>query len=219
VSKVHTVIVVDDHAIMRDGLKALISAEDDLEVVGTAGDGREAIPLAAELRPDLVLLDLSMPRSGGVEAIPSLKRRVPGIKVMVLTLHKDDAHIHAALGAGADGYVLKEDSRNELLMGIRSVANGKSYLSPSICDRVVFGFLRGGNSETPQPSSWEPLTRREREVMKLVAEGMKTREIAEYLSLSPKTVEKHRANMMRKLDLHNASAVTAYAIANGFVPQ
>ena len=139
---------------------------------------------------------------------------------MVLTFHKEDAHIHSALEAGADAYVLKDDGRADLLAAIRAVRSGRSFLSPAICDRVMSGYVRAGASSAEHRSAnWENLTPREREVLKLVAEGYKTREIAQYLSLSTKTVEKHRANMMRKLDLHSVSAVTAYAIANGLLAQ
>ena len=170
------------------------------------------------LKPDLVLMDLSMPKTSGIDAIAHIKRKHPRMKVVALTFHKEDRFIHATLEAGADGYVLKDDSRAELLAALRSVVNGKNYLSPSICNRVVVGYLAGTDKADEQPS-WEILTHREREVIKLIAEGYRTREIATYLSLSPKTVEKHRTNLMKKLNLHNVSAVTAYAIANGFITQ
>lgn len=213
-SNIHTVLVIDDHALMRDGLNALISAEPDLEVVAAVSNSHEA--LAQSAKADLALVDLNTPQAGDFEAITVLKRKIPGIRVMALTLYRDDAHIRAALAAGAEGYVLKEDSKQELLLGIRSLLSGKFYLSPSVCEAVVSGYLKGGSQAAGLPPA-DPLTQRERQVIKLVAEGMTTREIAEYLSLSPKTVEKHRANMMRKLDLHNASAVTAYAISRGLI--
>ena len=144
--------------------------------------------------------------------------------MLVLTFHTDDQHIHAALSAGADGYVLKDDSRLEMLTAVRAVLNGKSFLSPAICDRVVNGYLGGGSgSASVRPTGTQSsigadvLSAREREVIKLIAEGYRTREIATFLSLSHKTVEKHRSNLMRKLSLRSAAAVTAYAIANGFV--
>lgn len=214
------IVIVDDHGIMRDGLSAMLSAEVDFTVVGTAADGKTAIEEVTRLKPDLVLIDLSMPGTDGARAISIIKRRFPEIRVVVLTFHREDAHIHAALEAGADGYVLKDDGRGELLSALRHVAAGKSYLSPGVCSRVVSFYLEAsGPKRTPDVPTWELLTPREREVMKLVAEGYKTREIADYLSLSVKTVEKHRANLMRKLDLHSISAVTAYAIANGLLTQ
>jgi DNA-binding NarL/FixJ family response regulator len=209
-------LIVDDHAIMRDGLKALLSANGTYEVLDTVADGKSAIHAANTLKPDVVLMDLTMPRTGGIESIARIKKQNPSIKIVALTFHKEDKYIHATLEAGADGYVLKDDSRDELFTALKSVVLGKSYLSPSICGRVVAGYLAIGEDVKSQPS-WEILTQREREIIKLIAEGSRTKEIAVYLSLSPKTVEKHRTNLMRKLDLHSVSAVTAYAIANGFV--
>lgn len=211
-------VIVDDHAIMRDGLVALLGKESDFEIVATAGDGMSAIEAVDREQPDVVLIDLSMPRTDGAQAIRVIKRKRPETRVVVLTFHKEDAHIHVALEAGADGYVLKDDGRTELLSALRVVASGKSYLSPAICARVMSGYLRGFEpAENPGIPTWDTLTTREQQVLKLVAEGYKSREIAEYLSLSEKTVEKHRSNMMRKLDLHGVSSVTAYAIKNGLL--
>ncbi len=216
VSKPTRVLIVDDHAIMRDGLKALLSSDGNYEVVDTLADGKAAIMAAKTLKPDIIVMDLTMPRTGGIDAIARIKRQNPLIKIVALTFHKEDKYIHATLEAGADAYVLKDDSREELFTALNSVLLGKSFLSPSICSRVVAGYLAGGDEGSALPS-WEILTQREREIIKLIAEGSRTKEIATYLSLSPKTVEKHRTNLMRKLNLHNVSAVTAYAIANGFV--
>ena len=214
------ILIADDHGIMREGLTALLVGEPDLQVVGTANNGREAIRSAAQLEPHLIIMDVSMPLTDGPEAITHIKRRNPAIKVLVLTFHTDDSHIHNALRSGADGYVLKDDSRPELLNAIRSVLSGKSYISPAVCDRVVNGYLGGGRtmeSAARGEVGASALTTREREILKLVAEGHRTREIAKFLSLSPKTVEKHRSNLMRKLNLKSAAAVTTYAIVNGFV--
>jgi DNA-binding NarL/FixJ family response regulator len=203
---------------MRDGLVALLGNESDFEIAGTAGDGKSAVEAVDREQPDVVLIDLSMPRTDGAQAIRVIKRKRPGTRVLVLTFHKEDAYIHVALEAGADGYVLKDDGRAELLTALRVVGSGKSYLSPAICDRVMSGYLRGfAPSDSPRLASWDTLTISEQQVLKLIAEGYKTREIAIYLSLSEKTVEKHRRNMMLKLDLHGVSAVTAYAIENGLL--
>jgi DNA-binding NarL/FixJ family response regulator len=216
-----SVVIADDHGIMRDGLRALIESEPELQVVGVAGNGREAIRAAEQYKPDLLLMDISMPLTDGPEAIAFIKRRTPKMRILVLTFHTDEQHIQAALKAGADGYVLKDDSRVELLTAIRAVLSGKSYLSPAICNRVVSGYLGGGTQGSASvgapPNAIGGLSGREREVIKLIAEGYRTRQIAQFLSLSPKTIEKHRSNLMRKLNLRSASAVTAYAIANGFV--
>jgi len=210
------IVIVDDHTLMRNGLEAMLKIESDYEVVGVASDGRAAILAAAELRPDIMLMDLNMPRTSGIDAITQIKRQFPEIKIVALTFHKEDKHIHATLEAGADAYVLKDDSRNELLSALSTVARGNSYLSPAICGKVVAGYLSGGQETEKKAASWEVLTQREREVIKLIAEGKRTKEIASYLSLSPKTIEKHRTNLMKKLDLHSVSAVTVYAIQNGF---
>ncbi len=210
------VLLVEDHAILREGLRALLATEPDLNVTGEAANGREALLQATETKPNLVLMDLSMPGTNGTEAIQDIKKRHPGVKVLVLTVHKTEEYIRASLRAGADGYVLKDDTHIELLVAIRSVLNGKTYLSPAICQNVVTDYL----DNTPlsrAPASWEALTHREREVIKLIAEGSRNKEIAAYLSLSEKTVEKHRSNLMKKLDLHSASQLTAYAINNGLI--
>ncbi len=196
----------------------MLASEPDFEVVGVASDGMTAMRSASELQPDIILMDLTMPRTSGVDAIAQIKRQHPGIKIVALTFHKEDKYIHATLEAGADAYVLKDDSRHELFSALANVISGKNYLSPSIVDKVVAGYLSGGDtSSASTQTSWDVLTRREREVIKLIAEGNRTKEIATYLSLSPKTIEKHRTNLMRKLDLHNVSEVTMYAIKNGFV--
>ena len=215
-NKIHNILIVDDHALMRNGLEAMLASDSTFEVVGVAADGMTAIRSVAKLQPDIVLMDLTMPRTSGMDAIIQIKRLHPDVKIVALTFHKEEKYIHATLEAGADAYVLKDDSRTELFNALNNVATGNNYLSPSIVDKVVAGYLSGGDASTAK-HSWEILTRREREVIKLIAEGKRTKEIAEYLSLSPKTIEKHRTNMMRKLDLHNVSEVTVYAIKNGFV--
>lgn len=211
------ILIADDHTIMRDGLSALLSNEQGFEIVGTAADGVAAVRMSTELQPDIVIMDISMPGTGGIEAIRNIKRKFSSIGILVLTFHTEEHFVRGAFDAGADAYVLKDESRADLMKAIDSVRRGKTYLSPGIADRVVTGYLHGSNTENAGASSWNLLTPREREVLKLVAEGYRTKEIADYLSLSHKTIEKHRANFMRKLDLHNVSAVTAYAITNGIV--
>jgi DNA-binding NarL/FixJ family response regulator len=212
------IVIADDHAIIRDGLSAILRDEENFDVVGTAVDGKAAIEAVRNLSPDLLLIDLSMPHTDGAEAIRVIKKRQPEVRVVVLTYHKEDAHIHAALQAGADGYVLKDDGRDDLLSAVRNVAMGKGYLSPAICDRVMSGYVQSKTPGDPgTTASWQMLSDRELQVLKLVAEGYKTKDIADYLSLSEKTIEKHRSNMMRKLGLQGVSAVTAYAIENGLL--
>ena len=214
----YRLVIVDDHTIIRDGLVSLLGNESDFEVVGTVGDGQAAIEAVDRENPDAVVIDLSMPQMDGAQAIRQIKRKRPQTRVLVLTYHKEDAHIHVALQAGADGYVLKDDGWAAFLVALRVVASGKNYLSPSICDRVMSGYLRGFEQEEETGfASWDTLTEREQQVLKLVAEGYKTKEIAKFLSLSARTVEKHRRKMMHKLDLQGVSAVTAYAIENGLL--
>jgi DNA-binding NarL/FixJ family response regulator len=210
------IVIAEDHTILREGLRALISSNPDFEVVGEAEDGREAIRCVENLRPDLILIDLSMPRMNGMDAIKEIKKGCPGTKILVLTVHKTEEYVLATLRAGADGYVLKDATHAELLMAIESVLKGKPYLSPGVSERVIEGYLEGRKTLRSE-SPWDTLTQREREVLKLIAEGYKNREIADYLYISVKTVEKHRANIMKKLDLHSISALTAYAMEKGLV--
>jgi DNA-binding NarL/FixJ family response regulator len=210
------IVIVEDYTILREGLRALISSHSDFEVAAEAKDGQGAIRCVEEFSPDLVLMDLSMPRMNGLDAIHEVKRRAPETKVLALTVHKAEEYILAALEAGADGYVLKDANHAELMMAIETVLSGKSYLSPGISEKVIQGYLQGKKTTKPS-SAWETLTPRERQVLKLIAEGHKNKEIADYLCVSVKTVEKHRANLMQKLDLHNASALTAIAMEKGLV--
>lgn len=212
------ILIVEDHTLLRAGLSALLAKDADLEVVGEADNGRDAVRTVSAAAPDLVLMDLSMPGSNGIEAIHEIKKRFPQVRVLVLTLHKSDEYIQESLRAGADGYILKDASHDELRVAVRSVLNGKTYLSPDISSKVVNGYLGGGAGDGASVTSiWSTVTHRERQVLKLVAEGRSNRVIAEYLCLSVKTVEKHRSNLMKKLDLHNASALTAFAIEKGLV--
>lgn len=211
------ILIAEDHTILRQGLLALLSSNPEFEVVGEAEDGREAIRCVEKLRPDLVLMDLSMPRMNGTEAVEEIKKRHPETKVLVLTVHKSEEYILATLQAGADGYVLKDVTHVELMLAIKSVLAGKAYLSPEISDKVIEGYLEGRRPKSK--SSWDTLTQREREVLKMIAEGHKNKEIAEHLCISSKTVEKHRANLMQKLNLHSAASLTTYAVEKGLVTQ
>lgn len=212
----HRVLIVEDHTLLRAGLRALLSLDPLLEIVGEADNGRDALHLVVELRPTVILSDISMPGMNGIEAITDIKRRFPEIKILVITIHKTEEYIHEALRAGADGYILKDATHDELRVAIHSILKGKTYLSPDISAKVIHGFLGSGRGD-PASSPWDQLTHREREVLKLVAEGHHNRYIADFLCLSVKTVEKHRSNLMRKLNLHNASMLTAYAIEKGLV--
>lgn len=212
----HLILIVENHALLRAGLRALLAADADFEVVGEAANGHDAIQAVRTLQPTLVLMDISMPGMNGIEAMIDIKRRCPGLRIIVITIHKEDEYIHASLRAGADGYLLKDASNEEFQVAIRTVSSGKIYLSPAVSGEIVQRYLAAddfpcGARATPQ------LSHRERQVLKLIAEGHRNKYIAEYFSLSIKTIEKHRSNLMQKLDLHNSSMLTAYAIEHGLL--
>lgn len=210
------IVIAEDHTILREGLRSLLSSNTSFEVVGEAGDGREAIRQVKKLKPDLILTDLSMPRMNGMEAIKEIKRESASTKILVLTVHRAEEYILATFRAGADGYLLKDSTHSELLMAVKKVLNGTHYISPEISEKVIEGYIEGKKSLKSR-TSWETLTQREREILKLIAEGYRNKEIAEDLCISVKTVEKHRANLMEKLDLHSIQALTAFAIDKGLV--
>jgi len=210
------IVLAEDHTILREGLRSLLTSGGDFEVVGEAEDGLGAIRCVEDYNPDLILLDLTMPRMNGIDAVKEIKRRSPGTKILVLTVHKSEEYVLASFQSGVDGYCLKDATHTELLTAIKSVLSGKPYLSPGIMGKVLEGYLEGKKA-IKTLSSWATLTQREREVLKLIGEGYKNKEIADYLCISVKTAEKHRANLMRKLDLHSASALTAFAIEKGLV--
>lgn len=212
----YRIIIAEDHTILREGLRALLSSNPNLEIVDEARDGQEAIRAVEKHRPDLVLIDLSMPRMNGLEALTEIKKQHPETKVVVLTVHKTEEYVLAALERGANGYVLKDADHAELRLALEQVLAGKRYLSPGISQQVIEGYL-DGRKQPKAGSAWESLTDREREVLKLIAEGYKNKEIAAFLFISLKTVEKHRTNLMNKLDLHNTAALTALAIEKGLV--
>jgi DNA-binding NarL/FixJ family response regulator len=194
------VVIADDHAIIRDGLRSLISSAKDFEIVGEAEDGRQAVESVETLKPDLVLTDLSMPEMDGIDLIKAVKKCSPRTKVVALTVHRGEEFILATLKAGADGYILKDASYGELMMAIRSVLKGKRYISPEISGNLTEG-----------------LTPKEREVLKLIAEGYTNQKIADTLYISTHTVETHRQHLMGKLDVHNTAALIARAIEKGLV--
>jgi DNA-binding NarL/FixJ family response regulator len=212
----YRVVIAEDYTILREGLRALLSSDPVFEIVGEAADGREAIERVERLKPALVLMDLSMPRMNGMDAIREIKRRSAATKILVLTVHKAEEYILSTLKAGADGYVLKDANQAELMMAIKSVLGGKHFISPAISEKVIDGYL-DGKKILKTRTSWDTLTHREREILKLIAEGYKNKKIADLLCISVKTVEKHRANLMQKLDLHNTSALTTLALEKGLI--
>lgn len=212
----YTIVIAEDHQLFRDGLKSMLNKRDDIEVIGEAEDGIEALKLIRKLQPDLVLLDLSMPKMGGISVLKDVKRELPNTRILLLTIHESDQYVLEAFEAGADGYCIKDSSRQELMLAIDSVLQGRTYISPGISDQVMEGFL-SNRKRLKEKTSWDTVTQREREVLKLLAEGHSNKEIGDLLHISVKTVEKHRANLIDKLDLHNVAQLTAYAIKQGLV--
>ncbi len=210
------ILIVEDHTILREGLRLLLSSHPDLNILGEARDGREAIWLAEKFSPALILMDLSMPRMGGVEATREIKKRWPEIKIIALTVNDSEEAVLAALKNGADGYILKDATRAELIQAIDSVLAGKRVLSPTISDKVIEGYL-AGKKEQPLQTRWEILTNREKEILKLIGEGHTSKQMADDLCISLNTVEKHRSNLMEKLDLHSIAALTSYAQEKGLL--
>ena len=185
------ILIADDHTILRAGIRALLDIQPDFQVVGEVDNGKDAIYSAGQLKPDLLISDLSMPGTNGTEAIQRINSRYPEIRILVLTVHKTEEYVHAALKAGASGYLLKDDTSDELISACTNILAGKTHLSPSVCGNVVLGYLSYPNSNEKPSSSSDLLTTREREVMKLIAEGSRNKDVAEYLSISLKTVEKN----------------------------
>lgn len=216
-SEKQTIVIAEDHTILRAGLKALLMSNPNFEIVGEADNGRDAIRRVVELKPKLVIMDLSMPGMNGMDAVREIKDRMPEVKALVLTVHSEEEYVLASLQAGANGYVLKDATQNELLIAAERVLEGKTYLSPDVTEKVVNSYLNTSNFNHEPVTRWDTVTQRERQILKLVAEGHTNKSMAEYLCISVKTVEKHRANLMKKLDLHNVSALTTYALEKGMI--
>ncbi len=210
------VLVVDDHTILRDGIRALLGLYDDIEIVGEASDGKEALARVAQLRPDVVIMDIAMPGLGGIEATLEMRKRNTDSKVLVLSQHDNKEYVHSVLKAGAYGYVLKKAAGSELIAAIRAVYRGESFLDSSIARTVIDGYL-GREGESGNDNEYERLSDREIQVLKLVAEGSSNKEIADLLCVSVKTVMGHRANVMEKLNIHNRTELVKYAIKRGLI--
>jgi two-component system, NarL family, response regulator NreC len=210
------VLIADDHALFREGIRALLSKYEDLEVTGEAADGKEAIDQVKKLRPDIVLMDIAMPGLGGLEATLELKKLFPEVKILVLTQYANQEYLFRFLKAGVSGYVLKRVAGAELMSAIRSVNQGGTFLHPDMAPAVIEGYL-GGLQPAEQEDSYETLTDREKQVLKLVAEGKTNKEIAEILTISVKTAMAHRANIADKLGIHNRAELIKFALQRGIV--
>jgi len=210
------VLLAEDHTIVRKGLRSLLDAEAGIEVVGEAGDGREAVRKVQQLSPDIVVMDIAMPGLNGLEGTRQIRKRFPEVKVVILTMHTDEEYILQILASGASGYVVKQAAPRELVSAIQSVHRGGSFFSPSISKKIVEGYIRQAEA-TVEANSYQKLTEREREVLQLIAEGHSTREIGQLLHISGKTVETHRAHLTDKLDIHSVAELTQYAIRKGVI--
>jgi DNA-binding NarL/FixJ family response regulator len=211
-----TLVLADDHGVMRQGLKALLETEKELTVVGEAADGVAAVTLVQKLKPDVLVVDLVMPGLSGLDVIREVRRSSPETRIVVLSMHGNEIYVQEALQNGALGYVLKQSNASELVRAIRTVAEGRRFLSEPISERVIDSYTRRSGQGTLD--LLDTLTRREREVLRLVAEGLRSSEIAERLRIGVRTVESHRASLMHKLNLRNQAEVIRYALSRGLVP-
>ena len=209
------IMIADDHVLVREGIRALLALHDDVEVVGEASDGKEAITMADKLRPDIVLMDISMPGLGGLEATVEIKKTNPDIKILVLSQYDDKEYVRRFLKAGVAGYILKKAVGEELITAIRAVARGEAYLYPSIASSVIDGYLVKDMPEVEDP--FDRITDRELQVLKLIAEGLSHKEIASTLGISAKTVIAHQTNICEKLDIHTKAGLIKYAYKKSIV--
>ena len=207
------ILIADDHEILRDGLRALIEKEQNLKCIGEAENGRKAVKLARELKPDIIIMDVAMPALGGIEATRQITNKIPGVKLIALSMHSDKRFVTGMLKAGASGYLLKDSAFEEVVNAICTVVSNHIYISPGIIDIVVEDYIHHLSKDNQEEDC--VLTAREREVLQLIAEGKDMSYVSSHLYISIKTVEKHRQNIMEKLDIHNVAELTKYAIRKG----
>jgi DNA-binding NarL/FixJ family response regulator len=213
-----TILIVDDHPLFREGLKSIITRNSRFEVVGEAGTGKQALRLAKQLRPDLVVMDISLPDKSGIDVTSDIRRLLPETRVVIVSMHSKIDHISEAFRAGATGYVVKESAADRLAQGLVAVSRGEYFLDTSLSHKVVEKLMEFPEKDAKiTDARYERLTPREQQVMRLLAEGLSTKEIAEKLFISPKTVENHRANLMSKLDLHSTMELVRYAARLGLI--
>ena len=210
------ILLADDHRIVRQGLRRILEEHPQMEVVAEASDGREAVQLALEKKPDVVVMDIAMPHLNGMEAARQILRRLPATKILVLSMYSDESYVVQVLEAGAKGYLLKDSADAELVEAVQAVSNGKSFFSPLISRILLDEYVRQ-LQEKKITDRYELLTEREREILQLIAEGKTSREIADLLNISVSTVDTHRGHIMEKLDLHNPYEVVLYAVRKGLI--
>jgi DNA-binding NarL/FixJ family response regulator len=209
------ILLADDHTVVRRGLRMVLDAESDLEVVAEAGDGAEAVRQALEAEVDLVVIDIAMPRMTGLQAVRELHRREPGLRILILSMHQNEQYLYEALKAGASGYVLKTVADRDLVGACRAALRGERFLYPGAMTPLIRDYLQRARND--EPLAEEPLSAREQEVVKLIAEGYSSKQIASELVISEKTVERHRANILEKLGMHDRVELTRYAIRRGLI--
>lgn len=212
-----TVLLADDHTMVRQGLKVLLEAEGDIEIVGEAENGRQAVQMSKKFLPDVVVIDIAMPLLNGLEATRQITKEVPSTKVLILSSYSDDEYVEQLTDAGSAGYLIKQTAANDLLKAIREAKKGNAFFSPTISKRLLDHYRQSFTRGAPSRKTGERLTSRENEVLQLVAEGMANKQIAAELNISIKTVEKHRQQVMNKLNIHDVAGLTRYAISNGIV--
>lgn len=210
------ILLADDHTLVREGLRKILEAQPGWEVIGEAADGRQAVRLAIDLKPDVVIMDLAMPQLSGVEAIQQIARRLASTRVLVLSMHADEVYVTRAIRAGAHGYLLKDSAGDDLLRAVAALVQHKSFFSPAVSRIMLDDYMRQ-LADRGITDRYDTLFEREREVFQLIAEGKVNKEIAEILHLSPSTVETHRARIMEKLDVHSAVEIVLYAVRQGVI--
>jgi two-component system response regulator NreC len=214
------ILLADDHTMVRSGIVTLLQNIKEFAIVGEAEDGEDAVHKTGELRPTVVVIDLSMPKLSGIEATKIIKKRYPETNVLVLTMHENEEYVYQILKSGASGYVLKSAGKDELVAAIRAAAKGEKFFSPRISQLMADGYVKRVEKGTPDsPQGDVPLTRREREVLALVASGLTNQQIADQLFISPRTVDTHRTNIMQKLDIHDLANLVRYAIEHGIISE
>lgn len=211
----YSIVLADDHALIRHGIKNIISQDESLAIVGEVGDGDELLACLEKGLPDLLILDISMPKVSGIDLAELVKKKYPGVKILMLTMHKNKQFFYGAMSAGADGYLIKSDSDEELLLAINKIRDGRTYISPFLADDFTEDVLSAYRNQEANP--FKGLTKREKQILTLVVDGLTSKDMARKLNLSPRTVDHHRSNLLKKFKMKNSVDLVNYAVRNGYV--